>query len=214
MQATGAERRAPRKFGGAISEFGAPWPNRAIDPVRRSFPQVGGARLFHRPATMAAAAAADQPTQVLAAALHPLGRDAWERYRARHTPYHHRPGKGGRPTSHAALAEARRLVVICQRCSAFVRKTSATRQARKACRLRYAQGDGCSSRQCAAGIFHKGRFENWQDKAGLGVASGALALIAWPSDIHDKARTPIAPPDAVRRRSRDQRSCADETSDE
>ena len=55
------------------------------------------------------------PSPPLANKLQPLGRDAWERYRARHTPYDQRPGRGGRPTSHEALAVARRLIVKCKR---------------------------------------------------------------------------------------------------
>ena len=108
---------------------------------------------------------------------------AW--YKRRHTPYDRRPGRGGRPASHDALEDGRTSLVQCQRagCSALVQLAKATQQAALEGRETYAAGDGCGSRLCCSGIYHKGRWEARQRELRAGIQAGEHSVRAWPATV-------------------------------
>ena len=117
------------------------------------------------------------------------GRDLADWYKRRYTPYDLRPGRGGRKGSHDGLARGRQRLVTCRRpgCDALVQLGHASRGAALAGRATYAAGDGCGSRLCCTGVYHRGRWEARQRVLRAQMLSGARSVTSWPECVPVRA---------------------------
>ena len=104
-------------------------------------------------------------------------RRAWDAARRRHHPGG-RDGKGYADGTQHALAVCRGFTLRCAVCGSLVHWMAARTRARKAKRVHFMPGDGCSGRSCSLN-FRPGQHKAGQRKMAHALSTGARRLIAW-----------------------------------